>query len=492
MDDFYSLCFSPIATKKKLAEVIARFIRLIKTTRQEQWQDYEADKTLLCTIKVLSFCDEALHHTSYSWGWKEKNNHRTVTTFYFHILKIYFSIYTNKMIKIVIKIVHQEKLWNCEDLCQHIIQGLLNCGINQYEIIDGLFNKTLCRSTSLKDTRTILRMVCSTLETYSWVNNEDSETVIQKLLTLYHNSLSHNFNEKEVILKKGFEICLLGAIKHLSNYHLISILSQMSLWALEEQFHHDGIILELTNILEFAAQSYKMDVFGNPLTKELLLLLLKMISSANSSVSLMGNRVFQNLIDRKHNKLQFQTIKLYFENINYNLEINKNKENGQDFLKKHRQVIHQSFLQCVMNHYTSRVNLEASYCTICLIAIEVPCGFTAAALACLLMNIQDLTLEHLDANYSMSYHVHAMILATMTLICWVHKAKVFYAYVNNVLRERAQWAPHLNPPLATHYDLAIHHVLWDKPELFFIDWEVRFGLWKCFRLQTGNDHNKSN
>lgn len=56
--------------------------------------------------------------------------------------------------------------------------------------------------------------------------------------------------------------------------------------------------------------------------------------------------------------------------------------------------------------------------------------------------------------------------------------------------ERAQWAPHLNPPLATHYDFAIHHVLWDKPELFFIDWEVRFGLWKCFRLQTEDNHNK--
>ncbi|XP_015124720.1 uncharacterized protein LOC107046580, partial [Diachasma alloeum] len=413
------------------------------------------------------------------------------SAFYFRILKIYLPIYTDNVIKVVIKIVHQEKLWKWEDLCQYIIQGLLNCGINQNKIIDGLFNKTQCKRTSLKDIRKIMRILYTILEDHSWVNDQDTETAIKRLLTLYHNSLNHCFDEKQLILKNSFEICLLNAIKHLSDWHLISILSEISLWALEKQSHDDAIILELANILEFAAQSYELDIFENTLAKELLILLLKMISSPNSSVSLVGNRVLQNLIDRKRNKLQFQALKLFFENTDYDIEINKDRRNDQDFFKEHRDLIHESFLQCVMNHCTSRINLEAIYCTICLIAVEVPCGFTAAALSCLLMNIQDLTLEHLDATHSVTYHVHAMILAIMTLICWIHKAKVFYAYVNKVLMERAQWAPHLNPPLATHYDLAIHHVLWDKPELFFVDWEVRFGLWKCFRLQTEEDYNKS-
>jgi hypothetical protein len=48
--------------------------------------------------------------------------------------------------------------------------------------------------------------------------------------------------------------------------------------------------------------------------------------------------------------------------------------------------------------------------------------------------------------------------------------------------ERAQWAPHLNPPLQSHYKFAEHHILWNKSELFLVDWEVRYGLWRKFRL----------
>lgn len=46
---------------------------------------------------------------------------------------------------------------------------------------------------------------------------------------------------------------------------------------------------------------------------------------------------------------------------------------------------------------------------------------------------------------------------------------------------RAEWAPHLNPPLMQNYEYAVHHILWNKPNLFFQDWEAGYGLWKCFR-----------
>lgn len=51
------------------------------------------------------------------------------------------------------------------------------------------------------------------------------------------------------------------------------------------------------------------------------------------------------------------------------------------------------------------------------------------------------------------------------------------------MERRAEWAPHLNPPLKPSYEYAQHHILWNKPELFFEDWEARYGLWKCFRVK---------
>jgi len=135
------------------------------------------------------------------------------------------------------------------------------------------------------------------------------------------------------------------------------------------------------------------------------------------------------------------------------------------------------------------MNIEVTYCTICLIAIEVPCGFTAAALACLAMNVQEIILQQQDNRVEEACHIHATIISIMSFICWIHKAKIFYSYTNRIVMERAQWAPHLNPPIQSQYNFALHHVLWNKPELFFVDWEVRYGLWKCFRLT--DIHNSS-
>lgn len=37
------------------------------------------------------------------------------------------------------------------------------------------------------------------------------------------------------------------------------------------------------------------------------------------------------------------------------------------------------------------------------------------------------------------------------------------------------------------YQYAQHHILWNKPDLFFEDWEVRYGLWRCFKAKRVKD-----
>lgn len=77
--------------------------------------------------------------------------------------------------------------------------------------------------------------------------------------------------------------------------------------------------------------------------------------------------------------------------------------------------------------------------------------------------------------------MHAIVISIMSLICWVHKAQLLYRYVNQVISRRAKEAPQLNPPLMLNYNIGRHHVTWDKPTLFFEDWELRYGLWKHFQ-----------
>lgn len=41
------------------------------------------------------------------------------------------------------------------------------------------------------------------------------------------------------------------------------------------------------------------------------------------------------------------------------------------------------------------------------------------------------------------------------------------------------------------YKYAQHHILWNKPDLFFEDWEARYGVWKCFRAVAQKNERKT-
>lgn len=97
------------------------------------------------------------------------------------------------------------------------------------------------------------------------------------------------------------------------------------------------------------------------------------------------------------------------------------------------------------------------------------------------MAIQEYTINDDRINLDAAHRIHATVLSIMSLVCWVHHAHMFYDYLNEITSRRAELAPHLNPPLKPTYSYAQHHILWNKPDLFFEDWEVRYGLWKCFR-----------
>ena len=131
----------------------------------------------------------------------------------------------------------------------------------------------------------------------------------------------------------------------------------------------------------------------------------------------------------------------------------------------------------------SRLYLENTYISIALFMVEIPCAYTAAAGVCLSMALQDAALDSKNIQMTHDHRLHATVVDLMSLICYNHRAEVFYDYVETIVDRRANFAPHLNPPLMLKYKYAQHHVLWNKPELFFEDWETRYGLWRCFKNQ---------
>ncbi|XP_076170260.1 uncharacterized protein LOC143148159 [Ptiloglossa arizonensis] len=473
-------------------KVLNNIMIITRNALQDQLLAYEPCPIIICTLKLFLYFNENSSYTENICEWKRRRKRRFAKECYNNLLQIYIPKKSKAILEAVLNMIYEDKLWEFETFCFEIMYNLLECGVSGALMIHTIWDKIESPDINIKDTRRIIRILYELLDVYNWPDTYDTVIVIERVLNLFYISVTTTrFPSNSIpyaMIKKGLEVCIINMVKHICNNHLLIIVQYMCSWAVENGMT-DDIILEFGSTLEYTSYMHKVTLYEKTLTPKILPLLMKMIGSKSKITSLLGNRVIQYLLDRNENKMNFDTPKIFFENTQFDLTIGECLKEDKLFCKLHREVLHDSLLKSVVNHCSSRMNLETTYCTICLIAIEVPCGFTAATLVCLIMNLQDLILKHQTLYPKVSYHVHATIIAIMSLLCWIHKAKVFYECVNKIMLERAQWAPHLNPPIQSQYNFAAHHILWNKPDLFFVDWEARYGLWKCFRLHENNDNS---
>ncbi|XP_076659011.1 uncharacterized protein LOC143362595 [Halictus rubicundus] len=467
---------------------------ITKSALQKQLLNYDPEIIIVFTLKLFLYYNRTLYHANNICEWKRRRKRRFAKECYNHLLQIYIPTKSKEILQAVVNTIYEDKLWEFETLCFEILCNLLESGVNGALMFQTIWDKIEDPNVNIEDTRRIIRILYELLDVYTWPDTYDTILFIERILKSFYISVTVTKTGNNTItpyanIKKGLEVCIINMVKHVNNDHLLVIVQHMCSWAVKPGMT-DEIILEFGSTLEYTAYMHEVIAYEKSMTPKVFPLLMDMLASKSKIISLLGHRVMQYLLDRKENKMNFDTPKIFFENSQFDLTIAECLKEDKLFLKLHREILHDSILMSIVNHCSSRMNLESAYCTICLFAIEIPCGFTAAAIVCFLMNLQDLIFKHQIDYPEISYHLHAMIIAIMSLLCWIHKAKVFYEYVNKIMLERAQWAPHLNPPLQSQYNFAAHHILWDKPDLFFIDWEARYGLWKCFRLRENGDPMK--
>ncbi|CAH0552929.1 unnamed protein product [Brassicogethes aeneus] len=141
--------------------------------------------------------------------------------------------------------------------------------------------------------------------------------------------------------------------------------------------------------------------------------------------------------------------------------------------------------------YLRREVLERVYCIICIYCCQLPSGSTAASVCCLAMGIQNHALADKDKmSFEHQSYLHAMAISLLSLVCHIHKADHFYNYVNKVIYNRAKMANHMLPPLKVACEYPRHLVLSNSSEFLLDKWEIRYGLWKSFRIKGKKYENE--
>lgn len=205
--------------------------------------------------------------------------------------------------------------------------------------------------------------------------------------------------------------------------------------------------------VEYAACCLSSNSITFCLNSDILEYLLDSIASEDRIKSLLGCRMLFRLLDKNKNYDNFEAPRIFFSNTDYSITINTHDPDERILIDNYRELIEKSLLIATKLHSKVPVNLKAIYSILCMIVVGIPCGFTAASVICILIQIQKhAIMENENLETSQFNHLHAMVISVMTLICWTHRATSLSRYVSSLVTERYDKAPHLNPPLKVNVE----------------------------------------
>lgn len=318
------------------------------------------------------------------------------------LIMFFRSDYQEDIIKIVLSVIHEEKLWEMRRFCYGICIDLYDSGYNESLICNEICNK-LESKDELKneDYKSMAKVLYQILDIFNWAQTLETELFIRRLMYIYYKSLQNtadkDYDPFFANLRGSLELCVTHIIRHISKDHILIIIQQLSSWSVSKGINQ-LVVLNYGSALEYAANHLRDPLLSNIFTPNVFPLLMEMISSDVPFVSLLGNRVFQSLLDRSQNKAFFNTPKIFFPKIK--IKFKEKEKNPEDimFFINNRDIIHNSLIKSIINHKSKRSNLETAYCTICLLVLEIPCGFTAAAVCCIMMNLQEIVRKNSDST----------------------------------------------------------------------------------------------
>uniref|UniRef100_A0A182QA38 Uncharacterized protein n=1 Tax=Anopheles farauti TaxID=69004 RepID=A0A182QA38_9DIPT len=406
----------------------------------------------------------------------------------------------DEVIDTILKFLQTENLWKVEFICVEILLCVLECRSPTAPLLTKLMDRIehFLALSDVGQVRHVLSVLQSVIVSQRWDLIEYSE--LSKLLRFYHSSVMIGTSRNQIYeLRRGFEKCLKNLIPLLSVADLNAFFIVMLPLAFDTDMSDEARI-EFGSTVEYAAS--KMTLYdarklqsSAEIDSFVVEYLVHYIAVTDPTRSILACKVLAKLLHRgQHHPPQFQSPTIFHMDTYYEIVLATEYTSLQRLLIEQRENLEQALLQAIELHSQRKMNLEVFYQLLCTLLVEVPGGFTASAVSCLLLKIQkkfltfatDPRTTDLDEDEQQQQQhanrIHATVMALMTLINWIHRAGSMNAYITRVLNDRYDHAPSLNPPLREWYRYAPHHISWYERWLFFDTLEIRYGLWKCFRI----------
>ncbi|XP_057654132.1 uncharacterized protein LOC130892638 [Diorhabda carinulata] len=413
-------------------------------------------------------------------SWARKRKSERCVMVYQKLIRVINKNMYRIAVNAIVTFYREGKLWEIEFACTALIIKILE--IHRYvkeDLDDIVYTIEIATIDNPDEAKHLTKVLC---EIMKYIQCPDiTMYILIHIMNMLENSIKPKPTDtfSYVSLRKGMEICVRHAIKILERRELIKVMITV-INKLNSNADNEEIIICFGNIAVYTAKKYNERGGRQSFVDGPLPMVLTLFRSKVTKMTLIGLKIWQSIVDRGKNAHHFVTPKIFFRNCEYNIVLKQCHPKDKALFKKVRHLIYAILIHSFLVS-DNKAKLETVYQTIALTLIEIPCGYSVSCIVTIAMSIQEFAFSIMSRDLVRAHHLHATILSILTLICHIHHATVFYKYVNMIIERRAEWAPHLNPPLKMQYEYAQHHILWNKPELFFEDWEARYGLWKCFR-----------
>ncbi|XP_059055304.1 uncharacterized protein LOC131849284 [Achroia grisella] len=467
---------------------IDKLMYILRHCTRQDLQEAEFKELLLCALTLVYYFGMRLklsRLTSRYRYWCGKRMFHKVEEAFQKTMDFLQPERSDPTIKITLNFFTEVALWPFENFVGQVLEVVLYFNRGKTT----LFNLMLtdihyAMFCDIKSARHRIRVLYELLKSSNWIiEKQKLLPFITRLLDFFAYSIAKGDNRIIVYtyLRKGFEVCLRRIFERAENNQRLIIITTMLNWFSMVNMNDDDV-LEFSCLLDHAAELYTVGAYSESFREGLVdHVLSNLVSSPNSIYSLVGCRLLERFLDRQNNSCYLIVPTIYYEFSQVRLKIGEYDNGDKAFIRQYREKFHEHFLKAIKLHCISIVNLKAIFAVICCLVLEVPCGLTAATASCMVMAIQDYALNGENLSATCRYWMHAIVVSIMSMVCWVHKAPVLYRYVNQIISRRAKEAPQLNPPLMLFYKIDHHHITWNKPTLFFEDWELRYALWKHFK-----------
>lgn len=377
----------------------------------------------------------------------------------------------------IMEFLRNENLWKTESVCCEILQTMLSCRALPETVLDKLLDyiEKMISNDNIIECRHVIRVLHSIISDDNFSTMPDTGVI--RLLHMFHSIVENN-DEKMYFICSGLECVLVRILRVIDKDEVgklfpsfLRLTFQTNLAKLQNR--------DFGVTLSNAIKRMRSKEMSQNLQPELVRFLLSSMMLESDVKSFLATHYLTLIIDHFSNYEQFSSPMIFHENTNFEIHLGPEDDEKRSVVEEYRDHFEKAIITNIRLHSNNRDNLNSIYSLICVLVVSNPNGYTIVSIICILMNLQSLLLANDQAKFSVTQanHLHSLIASTLTLVCWVTRAKSLVKYVHEIVNLRYSSARHLNPPIMDNYPAAEN-----KDDFFFDSWDIRYCLWKRYRL----------